>query len=44
MMFFVITAIMSLPICAENWNFASSYEGMYYKKNRFAIDLGIGGA
>lgn len=47
MVFFIATAIMSLPIYAENWHssFSSfSYEGMHYKKNRIAIDLGVGGA
>lgn len=46
MVVFVAAAIVSLPIGAENWfssSSAFSYKGMDYKKNRFAIDLGVGG-
>lgn len=46
-MAFVAIVIVSLPMCAEHWysgsSSAFSYEGMDYKKNRFAIDLGAGG-
>lgn len=43
----VVTAlVMNLTVCAATGTLGSSdfsYEGMDYKKNRFAIDFGIGG-
>lgn len=45
-MAFVALVVVGLPVCAATWKprpSVFSYDGMEYKKNRFAIDFGVGG-